>query len=543
MASDPRDASRLGTVALQGAVAVAAIVVVMVLGRGRTFFFDEWDWVQHRSDGGLETLMRPHNGHLMPLPVALYRLQFEVVGFSAAWPVRLVTIAAHVAAAGVLYRLARVRVGGAGAAAVALVFVSLGAAWQTLLWGIQLSVTISVLGGLVAWLALDRGTRTADATACVALLVSAASFSVGPVFAAAVAVELAASRRLRSTWWVPAVPLGLFTAAYVAYGDSTLTADGLRGAAGWALDAASAATGGIAVLGPNWGLVVLAMLAVAIAVVVLRGRFTARLAGLLVAGALFWTLTGASRSSGVHADSPLASRYIEIGAPIVLLVIVEVCRGRTLAGWWRVPVAALVAFCVWRGVSELVEQGALLRRNSDTVLAGVAAMEIARPHVDPNLIPVPDAAPQLRAEDYFRAAETVQRPVVGDPVARLGGLPEEARLVGDALLAGIELRETPAPVDPAGCREVRGADLVQLPPGAQVRIEASSEPVSLHVRRFADDFPSKASMSVAPGGATLIEVLADDARRPWRLRVSSSAPFRICQSSEQPPAERQDTTG
>ena len=94
---------------LQVVAALAAITVVMVVGRGRTFFFDEWDWVQHRSYGGLETLMRPHNGHLMPLPVALYRLQFEVVGFAPAWPVRLVTIAAHVAAAGVLYRLARER--------------------------------------------------------------------------------------------------------------------------------------------------------------------------------------------------------------------------------------------------------------------------------------------------------------------------------------------------------------------------------------------------------------------------------------------------
>jgi hypothetical protein len=153
---------------------------------------------------------------------------------------------------------------------------------------------------------------------------------------------------------------------------------------------------------------------------------------------------------------------------------------------------------------------------------------------------VPGAAPQIRAEDYFRAADGARRPVLGDPVDRLAGLPEEARLTGDALLAGIELRGTAAPVDPAGCREVRGDDLFDLPPGTAVRVGATSELVSLHARRFADGFPSTPSMSVAPGGATLIEVLADDVRRPWRLRISSSAPFHIC---PQAPAARQDMTG
>ena len=170
----------------------------------------------------------------MPLPVAVYRLQFELVGFAYAWPVRLVTAAAHVAAAWVLFRLARPRVGAAAGAAAAVVFVGLGAAWQTLLWGIQLSVTVAVLGGLVAWLALDRDSPAADAVACAALVVAAASFSVGPLFAVAVGIELVAGRRVRS-WWVPALPLALFAAAYVTYGDSGLTAAGIRGASWWAL--------------------------------------------------------------------------------------------------------------------------------------------------------------------------------------------------------------------------------------------------------------------------------------------------------------------
>ena len=94
----------------------------------------------------------------------------------------------------------------------------------------------------------------ADVVACAALVVGAASFSVGPIFAVAVAVELALSRRLprelvgAGRAHSPRSPI-----AYVAYGDSGVTAGGVRGAAGWALDAAAAAAGGLAVLGPELG--------------------------------------------------------------------------------------------------------------------------------------------------------------------------------------------------------------------------------------------------------------------------------------------------
>jgi hypothetical protein len=524
-------AGRLAGIGVQAAVAAVAVVLLMYAGRGRTFFFDEWDWVQHRAEGGPGTLLRPHNGHLMPLPVALYRIQFELVGLTYAWPVRLVTAVGHVAAAGVLFRLARARVGGTAAAVAAAVFLGLGAAWQTLLWGIQLSVTVAVLGGLVAWLALDQDRPAADVVACAALVVATASFSVGPVFAVAVAVELAAGRRRRS-WWVPAVPLALFALAYVVYGESGVTSAGVRGAAWWALRAAAAAAGGLAVLGPAWGWALLGVLAVGTVVAVARGRGTPRLAGLLVAGALFWALTGASRSAGPQPDSPSASRYIEIGAPILLLLAVELCRGRRLAGWWRLPAAAAVALCVWRGVGELLTQGDGLRGNSHDVLAVAAAMELGRAYVDPDLVPMPDGAPQIRAADYLRAVDVTRSSPVGDPDARLAGLPEPSRLRGDAVLAGIELRGTPATTDASRCREMAGGEtVVEVRPGAAVRIAATDEFVSLAARRFADGFPATPSLSVAPNGATRVEVLPDGGSHRWQLRVSSPAPFGVCPDS------------
>jgi hypothetical protein len=509
---------------------MGALAFLMYAGRGRTFFFDEWDWVQHRAEGGVSTLFRPHNGHLMPLPVAVYRLQFELVGFTYAWPVRLVTAVAHVAAAWVLFRLARARVGATAAACVAAVFLGLGAAWQTLLWGIQLSVTVAVLGGLVAWLALDQDRRSADALACAALVVATASFSVGPLFALAIGVELAAGRRWRS-WWVPALPLALFALAYVAYGESGLTAAGARGAPWWALRAAAASAGGLAVLGSAWGWALLAALAAGIVIAVGRGRGTPRLAGLLVAGVLFWTLTGASRSAGIQADVPSASRYIEIGAPILLLLGVELCRGRRLPGWWRVPAVAVVVLCLWRGGIELLTQGDALRSNSQHVLASLAALELGRGYADADLVPMPDGAPQIRAGDYFRAVDVVGSSPAGDPASRLASLPEPARLRGDAVLASLELHGTPAPVEETGCRLVAGEATLDLRPGTARRIVATSEAVSLAARRFADGFPEAPSLLVAPHGATRVEMLPDDAAPRWHVRVSSATPFHICPDS------------
>ena len=539
MVTDPHDAGprparpddRLAAVAVQGAATVAAITLVMVVGRGRTFFFDEWDWVQHRSQGGLETLMRPHNGHLMPLPVALYRLQFELVGFAPAWPVRFVTIAGHVAAAGVLYRLARVRVGVAGAAAVALVFLGLGAAWQTLLWGIQLSVTLAVLGGLVAWLALDREPepQTSRRASRSSLRPPASPSARSLPWRSPLSSR--SSRRLRTSWWVPAVPLGLFAVAYLTYGDSGLTAAGVRGAVGWAVDAAAAAAGGLAVLGPSWGRILLVVLVAGLVVAALRRRSTPRLAGLLVAGVLFWTLTGASRSSGLHADSPLASRYVEIGAPIVLLVTVELCRGRTLAGWWRVPVAARRRHLrlarherAGRAGRRVAPQ---LRRRS---WPAVAAIEIARPHVDPDLIPLPDRRPadpgrgllpggrrgrQLAGRRSRRPARRAARTRPADRrrAARRDRAARHARARRPRRLSRRHAATTLVDLRPG-----RPSDRRDCRPRRHARTCDDSPRSSRPHRRCPSRRTARPWSRCSP----------TERSRPWQVGVSSPAPFRVC---------------
>ena len=273
--------------------------------------------------------MRPHNGHLMPLPVALYRLQFDVVGFAP--PGRFASSRSPLTSRG---RRAVPTGAAAGRSPVRGGRPRLPQPRARLgrrcSGASSSSVTLAVLGGLVAWLALDRNTPTADVVACVALVVGTCQLLRRSALRRRVAVELAPSRRLPHQLVgsgraprpvrdrLPDVRRQQTHArASVARPAGRSTRRRPRPAA----SPCSARTGG----GRYWR-----SWAPPSRSPPLRRRITPRLAGLLVAGVLFWLLTGASRSSGLHADSPHASRYVEIGAPIVLLVTVELCRGRPL---------------------------------------------------------------------------------------------------------------------------------------------------------------------------------------------------------------------
>ena len=52
----------------------------MVLGRGLTFFYDEWDFVDNRSRSFLSFDLSSHNGHPVVIPYAVYRAAFALIG-------------------------------------------------------------------------------------------------------------------------------------------------------------------------------------------------------------------------------------------------------------------------------------------------------------------------------------------------------------------------------------------------------------------------------------------------------------------------------
>lgn len=527
---DERDRRWVTFVAAAGVLMGA---LLLWLGRGRTFFYDEWDWLQERSTGGLHTLLERHNEHVSVVPVALYRLLFETVGFAHTWPYRLLVVLAHLGCAAALFALVRRRAGAAWAGVAALLLLGLGQAWDDLLWGFQVGFLGSVLGGLVAWWALDREDGRGDVIACIALLVASLSSSLGVPIALGVLAELALRRRWTALW-VPGVGLVAYAAWYLGYGESSITGDGLLHAPQWALDAAAAAAGSLFGRGLDWGRPLLVAGGVALVWVIVRRGVSPRLAGLLVAGVAFWVLTGAARSVGAAAQPADTSRYLYLGAVLVLLVAAEGLRGRVLPRRaWGVA-AVVVVIAVAQGMTKLSDGAASLRANSATVKAQLAAAEIVRPLLRVDFQPAPELAPQIRAGRLVNAIRASGSDPVGDPAAVLDDADAGDRAKADAVLAAMDLRLAPASSGaPNACQVVRTADggagaaVLQPAPGGIV-VRAGAAPVQVALRRYAPGFPA-APFTEVPARAGLVVRLAQDAsRRPWHMRLTSAATFRAC---------------
>ena len=71
----------------------------------------------------------------------------------------------------------------------------MGAARQNMLWAFQIGLVGSVLGGVWAWVALDRRNDGGDALACVALLLGTASSSPAVPLTLGVGAEILVQRR------------------------------------------------------------------------------------------------------------------------------------------------------------------------------------------------------------------------------------------------------------------------------------------------------------------------------------------------------------
>ena len=70
-------------------LAALAAILILLAGRGTIFFFDEWNFVLDRRGWSASTLLDPHEGHLVLVPVLIYKALFGIVGLSPYWPYRV----------------------------------------------------------------------------------------------------------------------------------------------------------------------------------------------------------------------------------------------------------------------------------------------------------------------------------------------------------------------------------------------------------------------------------------------------------------------
>ena len=545
--------------AVLGAAMLASGALILATAHGESFGIDEMFYlgrmvedsgqvVQHTSLD-LGYLLGPYNGHLQLGGKLIYEATFALFGadYTAFVAVNVLALWACV---GLVFELARRRVGPAAALAPCVVLLFLGFAREVLLWPFDVHTLAATALGLGAFLALERDDRAGDVLACLLLTLSVATIEVGLSLLVGIAVLVLWRRDRLRRLWVFAVPGALYAAWWIwarkfHQDESALSVDNLHLIPKTVLYAAAAALGALTGTNPvvyagyttvvTWfgkALAVAAALAVALRLGLRRAP--AALWAWLAVLLFYWVTMGAA------ARPPEGSRYLFFGAVAILLLAAEALRGRA-GPRLAIGVTVVALLALPANIAQL-RSGAdadTLHHDAGVSRAEFTALELADGRVDPEYVVSADPAVAeaggglyigIPAGAYLRSVARH-----GSAAFTLGELreqPDELRTIADIALAHAIGLAPQAAAGPGGrrCRLLApapGAETASfpLPPGTTYFRPAGAHPAIVGAYRFADG-QSLVLEEVPPGAWRRLTVPRDAAPEPWR--GTASGPLRVC---------------
>jgi hypothetical protein len=536
--------------AVLGVAMAISIAVGLWLTRGTTFFVDEVTYYLASNGFDLDTLLSPHNGHLILVPRVIYATVFDL--FGADYVVfRLLEFFGVAITSGLFFALAKKRVGGPAALGPSILLLFFGAAWVDTLTPVGITHIYCVMAGLGALLALDRRSRLGDVLACGLLVVAVATFSIGLSFAigVAVAVLLRPDRWRRA--WIFAVPIGLYVLWYVAgpriHGLLFLTDNGFEAKnlllipsfVGQAAAAVTAAVSGLSydfsdpangdITYSVWGVVIATAAVVALALRVRRGRVPRTLWAAIAALVAYWASTAVvSGRTGLGA-TPQAGRYVYAGAVLALLVAVEALRDRQLSRRAIAVILCASALALAGNIALLRSAYPSLRSYATSFRSQLTAIEVARRQVAPDFGPQTGYARFTIPEGAGVYLSAVDRN--GSFAYSVPDLLEQSegdREGADATVAAAERIEL-APAGPlrpqGGCQTLAANGTASLgPPGVILR---SPTEATVTLGRFADN-PTVDLGALSAGRPYALRVPVDESTQPWRVAVAGKSPVTVC---------------
>jgi hypothetical protein len=532
-----------------------ATLLLLFIATKLSFYLDTWDFVLNRRSPTVDTLLQPHNEHIVLAPVLLEELLLAVFGMTSAFPEYALQTVALMATAVLLYVYAKRRVGGWPAVIAVALLLFVGAAWETILWPFEICFVGPILFGIAMLLALDREDTRGDILACVFLAIAIAFNSLGVAFIAAAFVDIAIKARGRGFWrrvWVFAIPALLYFGWYEGWGHAAtegISFDNLLNSPRYMLDCLAAnleamfglARPGDASLGWGRPLALLALVLVGVGQW-LRPGFDRRLWAPLATLVLYFFLLALNHDG---AREPNTSRYLYAGVAMLLLVGVNLLAGFRFKPI-LVAVAGGVAVVAVIGGLGLLKYGAqYLHGQAILTKTSLGAFEIARPVINPDFIANPELAGtasvlDVSAGSYYEAVDADGSPAYSPE--EIATAQASAPLHADLQLAAMEelalepqsggwSATAPAgecvqvnPAEGTGGTEVRlatGANRIEVAPGAGA---------SLYLRRFqTGEFPV-ALGEVAGGSAAALKIPKDNASAayPWYLDVAAGEQARVC---------------
>ena len=324
-------------------LALLAIVILVWLSQGMTFYHDEYTFILLR-DLSIRGIFAPHNEHLSATLVILYRVLLGTVGMASYWPYLGVTFALHVAVSGIVYIVVRREASMAWALGAMAIMLVLGSGGDDILWAFQSGTIGATAFGMGALVIAPRR----PAVAAVLLTIALSTSGVGLAFFVGTGVHLLLTRPRALPWLL--VPLVYYLIWFALFATSSVS-PGLNGLVEYVLEGLTATAAGV--LGST-SLVVgsLALLALAFGL----GRawnIPPVVLAMLASSVAFFLIAGLVRAQ-LGAEQATASRYIYVAAPAFLMA------GAVLLARIPRPVGAaigvvLFAFALAGNLTLLVE--------------------------------------------------------------------------------------------------------------------------------------------------------------------------------------------
>lgn len=539
--------------ALLGAAMVASGVLLLVLQWNLTFFQDTWAFLLERQGSSVGDFLRPHNEHLVLLPVAINKLCVTLFGMINPRPEAVVMTVSLCAAAGALFVYVRRRTEAWLGLMAACLVLFLGSTWMIIIWPFEIVFSGGILCAVWMLLALERDDERGDAWACLLLTLSIAFGSVGLCFVPAAALDVFFKRRrrgLRRSYLV-AVPVLLYLAWFAGWGHTAehhLTLhnvlvspqyvfDGLASSIACLLGLATGVNSGLAEI--EWGRVLLiAFLAGAVVLKSRRPGFSDRFWLVVSATLAYWVLAAFNYIPGREA---YATRYAYVGAFLVIMLAAELLEGLRLGrrGLW--VAGALTVLAIGPNLAQLKEGADVLKEQSLLARSAVTGLEISRRTVPPEMPMTPEVTGTLSTVEivpklYFEAVDGHGSPAYTP--AELAGAPENGRRWADVLLSKALPLSLSSGGGPVGATSLgacvklageggSGRQEVAVGPGV-VRISVAGPPEPLVARRFAqEEFPVQLG-SVGGGAAAVLRIPRDNASQPWYLHLQGAQGGTVC---------------